>query len=136
MAPPVQLSFNGQDFSAPGSVNFTYYGTPTPPQLKIPELLSITPSYGTVVGGTTVTVRGLNFASALPFNYAFCYFGTERVAARFASAGAAIACRAPPAPSLLPATVPFAVSVFPSQLTNESVFYRFVGPTPSLDPPP
>ena len=69
---PVSVSVNGVHFVASNGSWFTVH-----PNVKVGE---VEPRLGYVSGGTTVTVRGSNFA---PTRWLRCHFGGQAVLARF-----------------------------------------------------
>jgi hypothetical protein len=71
----VEVSLNGLDFSSASNIRFEYE--------KRPSVFDASPQSGPELGGTTVTIRGMDFVESTDLT---CLFGKESVPATFLSA--------------------------------------------------
>jgi hypothetical protein len=106
------------------SVFFTYDADVTPPVVSLPSITTISPSYGSVMGGASITITGANFTSAT----AVTFGGVS--AAYTVDSDTQITAITPMFPPL-PDSLPVAVAVTtPSGVSTESVFYTYEVLTP------
>lgn len=83
--------------------------------------ISITPTFGTSVGGTNVTISSPNLPAMIPYD---CYFGSIKVAAVYAGASR-FTCSSP---SSIPGKVDFAIIVrgISARINSQNVEYTYV----------
>ena len=108
----VRISLNAQQFVTNASVQFTYHGHP--------RVYGISPTSGSLVGGTVVNVSGFEFVGGAHY---VCHFGIVRVGAVFVEADGVIACLSPAGKS--GETVPLEVSLNAQQFSTQRVGFRY-----------
>jgi hypothetical protein len=102
------------------SVFFTYDADVPPPVVSLPSITTISPSYGSVMGGASITITGANFTSAT----AVTFGGVS--AAYTVDSDTQITAITPMFPPL-PDSLPVAVAVTtPSGVSTETVYFNYM----------